>query len=60
MSYVFKSEIKNKKCKHKWQKLKSTVKINNWFLNERNKIEIEYEYLFCPKCGSKVGDDIKW
>ena len=54
MGDIFKPEIKNKNCKHTWKKLKTKASGGGFF----SKIEVEFEYLFCPKCKSTAGDPI--
>jgi len=50
---IFKPDIKDDKCKHKWQKL--TMKAQGGIFGGR---KLEYEYLFCTKCNSVTGDEI--
>ncbi len=54
--YVFKSELKSKKCKHEWVMLSASME-RGGFLSSGTKVKVEY--LYCPKCDSKVGDDVK-
>lgn len=57
--YIFKPEIKDKKCKHKWTKLTNKGKGSSWFFFISNKIEVEFDYLYCEKCGSTAGEEIR-
>ena len=54
MGIIFEPDIKDKKCKHQWNKLKT--KATGGLFGGRM---VEYEYLFCPKCRSVTGDTIK-
>jgi len=52
---VFKPEIKDEKCSHDWKTLKYSSE-QGGFLSSSSKLE--FEYLFCPNCGSTTGDEV--
>lgn len=54
---IFKPEIMDKKCKHTWKKMTTTVKIDGGFLSGKG--EITFDYFLCPKCNSTAGDTIE-
>lgn len=51
---IFKPDIKDKKCKHQWEKMKTKMEVGGII----SKKMIEHEYLFCPKCTSVTGDEL--
>lgn len=51
---VFEATIRNKKCKHQWKKVNTTMKAGNLLKN----VEITFEYFLCPICNSTAGDPI--
>jgi hypothetical protein len=59
MTIIFKPNITDKKCKHEWEKMKTKAKVSSFAIFILNSYEFEFDYLFCPKCGSTNGDVIR-
>ena len=52
---IFKPEIKDKNCKHKWTKLNHKCERKAPLVGS---IKIEFDFLFCEKCGSTNGEPV--
>jgi hypothetical protein len=61
--YLWEPSMKDPKCEHDWRTLnfrfKAEVGSLSALFSDVKALEIEYDFLYCPKCGSTGGEAIE-